>query len=59
MLNAICSRDERFEGMLNRLEMGEAGDRISIIALADWRPPSTESEIDDRPASDPHPGAVR
>ena len=54
MLNAIRSHDERFEGMLNRLEMGEAGDRISIIALADWRPPSTEPNIGDRPASDPH-----
>ena len=53
MLNAIRSHDERFEGMLNRLEMGEAGDRISIIALADWRPPSDDPDIDDRPASDP------
>ena len=53
MLNAIRSHDERFEGMLNRLEMGEAGDRISIIALADWRPPSDDPVIDDRPASDP------
>ena len=52
MLNAIRSHDERFEGMLNRLEMGEAGDRISIIALADWRPPSDDPDIDDRPASD-------
>ena len=39
MLNAIRSHDERFEGMLNRLEMGEAGQHISIITLADWRPP--------------------
>ena len=54
MLNAIRSHDERFEGMLNRLEMGDAGDRISIIALADWRPPLTQSDIDDRAASDPH-----
>ena len=53
MLNAIRSHDERFEGMLNRLEMGEAGDRISIITLADWLPPSTPPDIDDRPASDP------
>ncbi len=52
MLNAIRSHDERFEGMLNRLEMGEAGDRISIIALADWRPPSDDPDIDDRTASD-------
>ena len=53
MLNAIRSHDERFEGMLNRREMGEAGDRISIIALADWRPPSDDPDIDDRPAPDP------
>ncbi len=53
MLNAIRSHDERFEGMLNRLEMGEAGDRISIIALADWRPPSDDPDINDRPAPDP------
>ena len=53
MLNAIRSHDERFEGMLNRLEMGDSGDRISIIALADWRPAS-EPVGDNRPASDPH-----
>ena len=53
MLNAIRSHDERFEGMLNRLEMGEAGDRISIIALADWRPPSDDPDIDNRPAPEP------
>ena len=60
MLNAIRSHDERFEGMLNRLEMGEAGDRISIIALADWRPSSDDRDSDDRPAPDPdavHPPA--
>ena len=43
MLNAIRSHDERFEGMLNRLEMGEAGDRISIITLADWHPSSNRN----------------
>lgn len=53
MLNAIRSHDERFEGMLNRLEMGEAGDRISIISLADWRPSSDTSEVDNRNAPDP------
>ena len=60
LLNAIRSHDERFEGMLNRLEMGEAGDRISIIALADWRPSSDDRDSDDRPAPDPdaiHPTA--
>ena len=55
MLNAIRSHDERFEGMLNRLEMGDAGDRISIIALADWRPAS-EPAGDNRPAPDPYAG---
>ena len=53
MLNAIRSHDERFEGMLNRLEMGEAGDRISIITLADWKPDS-EPPTDSRDARDPH-----
>ena len=53
MLNAIRSHDERFEGMLNRLELGEAGDRISIITLADWQPPSMPAEIHNRPATDP------
>ena len=53
MLNAIRSHDERFEGMLNRLELGEAGDRISIITLADWQPPSMAADIDNRPAGDP------
>ena len=55
MLNAIRSHDERFEGMLNRLDMGDSGDRISIIALADWRPAS-EPAGDHRPAPDPHAG---
>ena len=59
MLNAIRSHDERFEGMLNRLEMGEVGDRISIIALADWSPSPTGPGIDDRPAPDPiEPGSA-
>ena len=52
MLNAIRSHDERFEGMLNRLEMGDPGNRIAIIALADWKPPATGNSID-RPAPDP------
>ena len=53
MLNAIRSHDERFEGMLNRLEMGEAGDRISIITLADWHPSSPDHDTDQKPAPDP------
>lgn len=52
MLNAIRSHDERFEGMLNRLEMGEAGQHISIITLADWVP-STAAGGNDAPAADP------
>ena len=52
MLNAIRSHDERFEGMLNRLEMGEAGQHISIITLADWQP-SMAIEGSEQPAADP------
>ena len=36
MLNAIRSHDERFDAMINQLENGEVGDRISIITLQDW-----------------------
>ena len=52
MLNAIRSHDERFEGMLNRLDMGEAGQHISIITLADWAP-SPAAGGNDAPAADP------
>ena len=52
MLNAIRSHDERFEGMLNRMALGEAGDRVSIITFSDWRPPAAPVE-DQRPAPDP------
>ena len=52
MLNAIRSHDERFEGMINRLDMGEAGQHISIITLADWAPPTTAGG-NDAPAADP------
>ena len=52
MLNAIRSHDERFEGMLNRLEMGEAGQHVSIITLADWKPPSEAGE-NQQAAADP------
>ena len=52
MLNAIRSHDERFEGMLNRMALGEAGERISIIAFSDWKPPSQPGE-DNRVAPDP------
>jgi len=52
MLNAIRSHDERFEGMLNRLEMGEAGQHISIITLADWQP-SMATDGGEQPAADP------
>ena len=52
MLNAIRSHDERFEGMLNRLEMGEAGQHISIITLADWQPPMA-ADGTEQAAADP------
>ena len=52
MLNAIRSHDERFEGMINRLDMGEAGQHISIITLADWTP-SAAAGGNDAPAADP------
>ncbi len=42
-LNAIRSHDERFEGMINRIELGEPGDRIGLIALADWEPAATQA----------------
>ena len=46
-LNAIRSHDERFEGMINRIELGEPGDRIGLITLADWEPAATQAG--DRP----------
>ena len=52
MLNAIRSHDERFEGMINRLDMGEAGQHVSIITLADWAPPTTAGG-NDAAAADP------
>ena len=42
-LNAIRSHDERFEGMINRIELGEPGDRIGLITLADWEPAATQA----------------
>ncbi len=42
-LNAIRSHDERFEGMINRIELGEPGDRIGLITLADWGPTATQA----------------
>ena len=42
-LNAIRSHDERFEGMINRIELGEPGDRIGLITLADWKPAATQA----------------
>ena len=57
MLNAIRSHDERFEGMLNRLALGEAGDRISIITFSDWKPLAASTD-DRRPAPDPDGNGV-
>ncbi len=42
-LNAIRSHDERFEGMINRIELGEPGDRLGLITLADWGPAATQA----------------
>ena len=42
-LNAIRSHDERFEGMINRIELGEPGDRIGLVTLADWVPAVTQT----------------
>ena len=42
-LNAIRSHDERFEGMINRIKLGEPGDRIGLITLADWKPAATQT----------------
>ena len=42
-LNAIRSHDERFEGMINRIALGEPGDRIGLITLADWKPAATQT----------------
>ena len=44
MLNAIRSHDEGFDAELNRIEMGEAPKRLSIIALSDWHPPTQETD---------------
>ena len=52
MLNAIRSHDERFEGMLNRMALGEGGERISIITFSDWKPSATPGD-DRTPAPDP------
>ena len=43
-LNAIRSHDERFEGMLNRIELGEPGDRIGLITLSDWEPDTKRTQ---------------
>ena len=39
MLNAIRSHDERFDAMIQRMEMGEDPERLGIIAVSeDWSP---------------------
>ena len=66
MLNAIRSHDERFDAMINQLENGEVGDRISIITLQDWdqSKPSTNGDPPPLPppgeqAKVPFPAAIR
>ena len=39
-LNALRSHDERFDAMVQKMALGDPGDRISIITLQDWKPPS-------------------
>ena len=42
MLNAIRSHDERFDAMIQRIEMGEDPERLGIIAVSeDWSPPGS------------------
>ena len=56
MLNAIRSHDEGFDAELNRIEMGQEPQHLSILTLADWQPPSeakTGPEIGQGSASDP------
>lgn len=43
-LNALRSHDERFDAMIQRMVGGDPGDRISIITLRDWNPPSDARE---------------
>ena len=51
MLNAIRSHDEGFDAELNRIEMGEAPKRLSIVALSDWQPPAEKGDGGDPPRS--------
>lgn len=48
LLNAIRSHDERFDAMIQRIEMGEDPERLGVIAVAeDWNLPGSGSSIRD------------
>ena len=57
MLNAIRSHDERFDAMIQRIEMGEHPERLGIIAVSeDWYPPSSSGgKTSDRSTKDTKP----
>ncbi len=43
-LNALRSHDERFDAMVQKMALGDPGDRISIITLQDWNPQSKKEK---------------
>ncbi len=56
VLNAIRSHDERFEALINLIEAGRRPDeRLSIISLSDWTPPTTGSVSPPDPPPRPSP----
>ncbi|MCY4195645.1 MAG: DEAD/DEAH box helicase family protein [Rhodobacteraceae bacterium] len=56
VLNAIRSHDERFEALINLIEAGRRPDeRLSIISLSDWTPPTTGSVSPPDPPPPPSP----
>ncbi len=49
MLNAIRSHDERFDAMIQRIEMGEDPERLGIVAVSeDWARPRSGGSRPDR-----------
>ena len=53
VLNAIRSHDERFAAMLNLIEEGKPIDRLSIIAISDWKPSGSSGGGHDPPPLPP------
>lgn len=43
-LNALRSHDERFDAMIQKMALGDPGDRISIVTLQDWNPQSKKEK---------------